>query len=379
MVEMQSRFWPGHRSKRGMALPVPSKVQDENLRSAVYVNVAELRKSISESPPSAPSSYSPSYLNPEGWEVHVDDESGQEYYYHPNTGRTTWDSPFVDPSTDPEPLPAEEPYSPSPPQSPVLSLSTASPPAWTSDWEQLVDETSGRPYFYNPMSGETSWEPPEHPQSPYPPLMEPMSVHRFHEDERPPLPEEDYPSEDYPPADPPEGYEDTHATGPPAPIPKDYSFSHVTRPVIPRANLDRNTPAGWNLTVEKDGTWVFTSENSPDQWIKSLDEQGQTYYYLRDGSRSLWNLPEAPVAYGQLRVENGIEADGMSVIKNWRHTVGPAQFSSAQEDGRFAPTHRRNTSDYSSSDSSSTGNSPEMQQNVSGAYVLPRIILTDCF
>lgn len=364
MVEMQSRFWPGHRSKRGMALPVPSKVQDENLRSAVYVNVAELRKSISESPPSAPSSYSPSYLNPEGWEVHVDDESGQEYYYHPNTGRTTWDSPFVDPSTDPEPLPAEEPYSPSPPQSPVLSLSTASPPAWTSDWEQLVDETSGRPYFYNPMSGETSWEPPEHPQSPYPPLMEPMSVHRFHEDERPPLPEEDYPSEDYPPADPPEGYEDTHATGPPAPIPKDYSFSHVTRPVIPRANLDRNTPAGWNLTVEKDGTWVFTSENSPDQWIKSLDEQGQTYYYLRDGSRSLWNLPEAPVAYGQLRVENGIEADGMSVIKNWRHTVGPAQFSSAQEDGRFAPTHRRNTSDYSSSDSSSTGNSPEMQQNV---------------
>lgn len=160
------------------------QVQDENLRSAVYVNVAELRKSISESPPSAPSSYSPSYLNPEGWEVHVDDESGQEYYYHPNTGRTTWDSPFVDPSTDPEPLPAEEPYSPSPPQSPVLSLSTASPPVWTSDWEQLVDETSGRPYFYNPMSGETSWEPPEHPQSPYPPLMEPMSVHRFHEDER---------------------------------------------------------------------------------------------------------------------------------------------------------------------------------------------------
>lgn len=82
---------------------------------------------------------------------------------------------------------------------------------------------------------------------------------------QPPLPEEDYPSEDYPPADPPEGYEDTHATGPPAPIPKDYSFTHVTRPVIPRANLDRNTPAGWNLTVEKDGTWVFTSENSPDQ------------------------------------------------------------------------------------------------------------------
>lgn len=28
------------------------------------------------------------------------------------------------------------------------------------------------------------------------------------------------------------------------------------------------------------------------QWIKSVDDRGQTYYYLRDGSRSLWTLPE---------------------------------------------------------------------------------------
>lgn len=158
-----------------------SQVEKESLRSSVYVNVAQLRQSISESPPSAPSSYSPSYLDPEGWEVHVDEESGQDYYYHIPTGRTTWDNPFLDSPTDPERLPAEEPCSPSPLQSPALSPSTASPPAWTSDWEQLVDESSGRTYFYNPMSGETSWEPPE-PLSPYPPLMEPMSVHRFHED-----------------------------------------------------------------------------------------------------------------------------------------------------------------------------------------------------
>lgn len=141
--------------------------EDANVRSAVYVNVAQLRQSFSESPPS------PSYLDPEGWEVHVDQESGHEYYYHPSTGRTTWDSPFLEPSS---------PCLPSPPQSPALSPSAASPPAWPSDWEQLVDETSGRPYYYNPMSGETSWEPPQQ-QSPYPPpAMEPMSVHRFLED-----------------------------------------------------------------------------------------------------------------------------------------------------------------------------------------------------
>ncbi|XP_035853588.1 rho GTPase-activating protein 15 isoform X3 [Sander lucioperca] len=358
MVDTYSSVWSSHRAKRGLTLPVVPQVGNESLRSAVYVNVAQLRQSISESPPSAPSSYSPSYLDPEGWEAHVDQESGQEYYYHPTTGRTTWDNPYLESPTDPE-----LPYSPSPPQSPTLSPSPASPPAWISDWEQLVDETSGRPYFYNQMSGETSWEPPEH-LSPYPPLMEPMSVHRFHEDGPPPLPEEDYPSEDYPAADHPEGYEDLLASGPPT-LPKEYTLSHVSQTIIPRANLDRSTQMGWNLSVEPNGTWVFTSEHSPEQWIKSVDDRGQTYYYLRDGSRSLWNLPEVPVAPGQSRMENGVEADNQSVIKNWRHTMGPTQLSSAQSDGRFVPSHRRNTSDYSS-DSSSTGNSPETQQNAIG-------------
>uniref|UniRef100_A0A3P8RWA6 Rho GTPase activating protein 27 n=1 Tax=Amphiprion percula TaxID=161767 RepID=A0A3P8RWA6_AMPPE len=283
---------------------VSPQVENANLRSAVYVNVAQLRQSISESPPSAPSSYSPSYLDPEGWEVHVDQDSGQEYYYHPATGQTTWDSPFLDSPSDPEPPPAEEPFTPSPPQSPALSRSTASPPARGSDWEQLVDETSGRPYFYNSMSGETSWEPPE------------------------------------PLTDPPEAYEELQATGPPT-LPKEFTLSHVTRTIIPRANLDRSTPAGWNLTVEPGGTWVFTSENSPDQWIKSVDDRGQTYYYVRDGSRSQWNLPEVKILHSFTNSPQ---------LMVFRH--------------QFVPTHRRNTSDYSS-DSSSTGNSPEMQHNVS--------------
>ncbi|KAK2820647.1 hypothetical protein Q5P01_023606 [Channa striata] len=336
------------------------QVKNENIRSAIYVNVAQLRQSISESPPSAPSSYSPSYLDQEGWEVHVDEDSGQQYYYHPATGRTTWDNPFLDSPTDPEPPPSEVACSPSPPQSPALSLSTASPPAWNSDWEQLVDETSGRPYFYNPMSGETSWEPPEQ-LSPYSPVTEPMNVQRFQDDRPPPLPEEDYPSEDYPGADPPEAYSELQVSGPPT-LPKEYALSHGNRSIIPRAILDHGTQTGWNLNVEPNGTHVFTSEHSSDQWIKSVDDRGQTYYYLRDGSKSQWNLPEAPVAPGQSRVENG-EAENVSVFKNWRHTVGPALFSSAQDDGRFLPTHRRNTSDYSS-DSSSAGNSPETHQNV---------------
>ncbi|XP_061565244.1 rho GTPase-activating protein 27 [Cololabis saira] len=333
-----------------------NQVQNESLGTAVYVNVAQLRKSISESPPSAPSSCSPSPLAPEGWEVHVDQESGQEYYYHPATGHTTWDNPFIDSPADPGP------YPPSPPQSPVFPVSPASPAGWTSDWEQLVDESSGRPYFYNPMSGETSWEPPEQ-LSPYRPAMnESMNVHRFHHDGPPPLPEEDYPPEDYPPDDPSEMCREFLGAGPPT-LPKEYALSHAGRTVIPRANLDRTTPPGWNLSVDANGTWVFTCDTSPDEWIKSVDDRGQTYYYLRDGSRSQWNLPEPPLAAGQSRAENGFEAENVSVFKNWRHSMVPGQLSAAQDDGRFVPTHKRTTSDYSS-DSSSTGNSPETQHNV---------------
>ncbi|XP_061612408.1 rho GTPase-activating protein 12 isoform X2 [Phyllopteryx taeniolatus] len=324
------------------------KVDDESVRAPIYVNVAQLRQNPAESPP---------HQDPDGWEVHLDPESGQDYYYHPATGHTTWENPLAKSSADPEPLP------PLPSRSPTYFLSTASRPAWTSDWEQIVDERSGCPYFYNAMSGETSWEPPE-PLSPYPPLMEPMSVHRFHQDKSPQLPEEDYRSEDYPGgADRPDPDEETPTMGSPT-SPREYDLSHVSRTVIPRASLDRSTPSGWRLIVEPNGTWVFTNEHSLEQWVKSMDDLGQTYYYLRDGSKSQWNLPEAvPALPGLSQEENGVEADEMSVITNWRHSVGPTQLASVQDDASFVPTHRRTTSDYSS-DSSSTGNTPEAQPNV---------------
>lgn len=38
----------------------------------------------------------------------------------------------------------------------------------STGWEQLMDEVSGRFYFYNPATGATSWTIPE-PLSPAPP------------------------------------------------------------------------------------------------------------------------------------------------------------------------------------------------------------------
>lgn len=81
---------------------------------------------------------------------------------------------------------------------------------------------------------------------------------------QPPLPEEDYPQEDYPAPDQPEAYDELLAARPPT-LPKEFALSHVNRTSIPRANLDRSTPTGWNLNVEPNGTWVFTSEHSSEQ------------------------------------------------------------------------------------------------------------------
>nr|XP_057934160.1 rho GTPase-activating protein 27 isoform X2 [Doryrhamphus excisus] len=358
MVDTYAGVWEGQRAKRGLTLRLASlQVEDERVPVPIYVNLAQLR----QNPPGSPPCPDP---DPDGWEVHVDPASGQEYYYHPATGRTTWDNPLTESpdDPDPDPDPVEESPSPTTSRTPSRFLSTASRPAWTSDWEQLVDESSGLPYFYNAMSGETSWEPPEL-LSPYPPLMEPMSVHRFHQDGLPPLPEEDYPSEDYPGYHQPDLDEEPPATGPPV-SPREYELSHVSRTVIPRASLDRSAPAGWNLNVEHDGTWVFTSERSSEQWVKSVDDLGQTYYYLRDGSKSQWNLPEVgPAMSAQSQEESAEDGDGVFVFKNWRHSVGPAQTSQFQEDGRTVPAHRRTPSEYSS-DSSSTGHSPEGQPNV---------------
>ncbi|XP_077360007.1 rho GTPase-activating protein 15-like isoform X2 [Festucalex cinctus] len=355
MVDLYAGVWPGHRARRGLAQSLASlQVNDERNQPPIYANVAELRKDRVDSLP---------HQVADGWEVHFDPESGHDYYYHSATGYSTWEKTLAESPRDSE-LPLA-----SPPRSPVHFLSTASRPAWTSDWEQLVDERSGCPYFFNAMSGETTWDPPE-PLSPYPPVMEPMSVYRVHQDESPKLPKEDYRSEDYPAgADGPDPDEEPQATVSPASS-REYDLSHVSRTVIPRASLDRSTPAGWTFSVEPDGTWVFTNMHTLDQWVKSMDDLGQTYYYLKDGSKSLWTLPDVsetfqssplqsvPASSGLSQEENGVEADEVPIFKNWRQSIAPAQLASVQDDTRFVPTHQRTSSDYSS-DSSSTGNSPE--------------------
>ncbi|XP_066530343.1 rho GTPase-activating protein 27 isoform X2 [Hoplias malabaricus] len=308
-----------------------TKPENENPTTAVYANVTDLKKTARSAPSSSSTCSSPglslspgpdsaSSPDPVGWEVHTDQDSGKAFYYHPATQQSSWEDPRSTPppaGMEASPLPA----APSTSASPALSQG--------SDWEQLLDETTGRHYYYNHSLKQTTWEAPE------PQIVGP-----------PPLPEEDYPTEQ------------PQSVLQPS---KDVQLPHGKQPVVPRVTVEPGAPvpAGWTCSTESGGKTVFTNEHTHQQWIQSKDDKGQTYYYSKDGFKSQWTLPKSPVLTGPPPLGNGVDSDNHHVLKNWRHTMGP--FNTSYDDAKFFPSHRRIASDYAS-EVSTSGNSPEIHQ-----------------
>ncbi len=77
------------------------------------------------------------------WQEVYDEANARYYYYNNVTGDTSWDPP---PGYGAETV------------APVVAPATS---AATSPWQQLYDDSSGRHYFYNTATGDTSWEQPE--------------------------------------------------------------------------------------------------------------------------------------------------------------------------------------------------------------------------
>ncbi|XP_074513234.1 rho GTPase-activating protein 27-like isoform X2 [Sebastes fasciatus] len=295
--------------------PAPPPTQDNNSlppKSPIYANVSSLKKTsvpqISVSGPALPSSSLPpdhtpsvpedtpsssvsssgmispaSPLSPQdSWQVHTDQDSGKEFYFHPLTRQTTWSDPRspppppagdVDQSGDSD---GEQLTSPSPLFSPTSSQGSGS-----GGWDQLLDKVSGRFYYYNPTSGATSWNVPEpiSPSSPSSPSSPPGSkADRKHHDGPPPLPQEDYPVHA-------QNDNDVFTTNP-----------QQLAVLIPRAKLD-----------------------------------------LKDGNCPQIRMQELP-ALPQRLMGNGVSEEGTTVpARNWRHSVA---------EDTFAHTHRRNVSDF---------------------------------
>ncbi|MBN3288779.1 RHG27 protein, partial [Polyodon spathula] len=323
----------------------------ENPDTAVYVNVAELKQEASWVSPTPHPTKRHLSSETQDWEVHTDEGSGQEFYYNPATGETTWDSPFSDQEEATEDQDQDQP--------PPTPSPTASPRGST-EWEQHLDETSGQYYFYNPLSGETSWEPPDQEE---PSLLHHMEAENQPQS-RPPLPEEDYPT-----------FSEEQDGVSPNLLVEDYST--VKRDRIPRVKLDTDTPEGWSCEIDKDGQMCYTSNCTQEQWIKSKDDHGQTYFYKTDGSKSQWTLPQQSPQPNQPRIGNGYCPDSNMLMKNWRHTMAPVSRMGSwdQEDtaSKFLPTHRRNVSSEFGTEVSSYGNSletPQPSNNLEKAGIL---------
>ena len=83
------------------------------------------------------------------WIARVDNKSGETYYENSETGETTWDAP-ADAATPAAPAAAPTPS----------RRTAASQPKLQSAWSSQTDPRSGRTYYQNATTGETSWDPP---------------------------------------------------------------------------------------------------------------------------------------------------------------------------------------------------------------------------
>ncbi|KAM8988758.1 rho GTPase-activating protein 27 isoform 3-T3 [Ara ararauna] len=155
------------RVRMGQAQPEP-----EEPPAPIYLNLQELREAAAATS-SAPEEPISSISD---WETHTDTDTGHLFYYNPVTGETTWDCPFGQAGDGVSPW-----------ASPTSSLAH-SPRG--SEWEQHMDEGSGQAFFYNWVTGETSWDPPAAGGARD---RRPGGTRYGAMEQRPPTPETDYP------------------------------------------------------------------------------------------------------------------------------------------------------------------------------------------
>ncbi|XP_036613225.1 rho GTPase-activating protein 27 isoform X1 [Trichosurus vulpecula] len=177
--------------------------------------------------------------------------------------------------------------------SPATSLSPlGSPGDPEAEWDQYWDEESRRVFFYNPLTGETAWEESTIPE------MQTELAPCSPMDQRPPTPEADYPEEltCYPDEDYSPGSSYTDASlGSPAP-------GQTTDPYI---------PPGWSCHITPDGHLLYTNLYTQEQWMRSEDEQGKPYFYNPSDSTTQWELPQVPVT-GQRHQSSGSKSSQSS-------------------------------------------------------------------
>uniref|UniRef100_A0A8C0NEC9 WW domain-containing protein n=1 Tax=Canis lupus familiaris TaxID=9615 RepID=A0A8C0NEC9_CANLF len=281
MVDMIARLT----RRRSQAL----RGQVDDPPEPVYENVE--RQPLPTSPGTA------SVPRPPAWETHRDAGSGRPYYYNPDTGVTTWESPFE--ASEGAASPATSP------------ASVGSRESLETDWGQYWDEESRRVFFYNPLTGEAVWEDepedeledepedePEDALEDMQPGLSPLDPGEC----RPPTPETDYPESltSYPEED----------------------YSPVGSLSEPRPTSPLAAPPGWSCHVSPEGQTLYTNHYTQEQWVRLEDQHGKPYFYNPEDTSVQWELPQVPVPAPR------------SICRSNQDSETPAQASPPEEKGR---------------------------------------------
>ncbi|KAM4691299.1 rho GTPase-activating protein 27 [Rhinophrynus dorsalis] len=286
--------------------------EKEEIVSPIYVNINDIRKEGARERLSSRQHSSTSTL--EDWETHTDKDSGQLFYYNSVTGATTWDSPFDQPE--------DQVHSP-------LSQASLSPLPGDNEWEKHFDEASGLFFFYNSVTGETSWEPPIEEGMNFQGMKPGFSLYSS-TDRRPPTPEADYP--DYSPEEL-ENYPDA-----------DYDLDHPAMyDSLPPDKPYGDQTTGWYCQINKDGKKCFTNSFNNETWLQSEDQYGKTYFYTPDGAFSQWSLPQVGPPSIQSRYSEPDQDN--EIFTNWNNNF--TAFALQKDVREISPLHRRSDSENS--------------------------------
>ncbi|KAK1331095.1 hypothetical protein QTO34_009043 [Cnephaeus nilssonii] len=259
------------------------RVQVDEAPEPVYANIERQPPATS---PVAAAARRPGQV----WETHTDADTGRPYYYNPDTGVTTWDSPFE----------AAEGAT-----SPANSLSSVgSHESLETEWGQYWDEESRRVFFYNPVTGDTVWE--EESEEP--------EDHEDHEDH--------------------DALKMQPGLSPSSP--KDQRPPTLRRTTLSTDQLPRGglllfgplsepgpaspfvTPPGWSCHVDPEGQTLYTNQFTQEQWVK-LEDHGKPYFYNPKDSSVRWDLPQIPIPAPR------------SILKSSQDSEAPAEASPPEE------------------------------------------------
>lgn len=214
---------------------------------------------------------------PDPWEEVVDDE-GRTYYYNHETNETSWDPPSNLQVLEQEP------------DELAVDLNNDEVVNEESEWSEVVDPSSGKTYYYNVVTEETSWEPPVGSNST---KVVANGEHAWMSDDDKAASGRAALSD----VDGNEFRKEQDDVGQPLADSKVNGTGHISYSPTPEdtTSTDHDETEQSNeepeVEIEREGRQTGAS-SLPGGWVELTDDSGEIYYFNEDTNETSWDPPE---------------------------------------------------------------------------------------